>query len=348
MENDKVDSVKVVRVIVTVVVIMLILVAIVATFLFFTGEKKRDSDVIALYGFSVKGEVMEGSIIPGFKDYWKERTGRDVSFETYFAGSGKITNQVVVGAPAEVMILSTEWDALKLEEHGCTKGGYRDLPHNGTVSMSPWVILTRRGNPKDITSFSDLSMPGVEIVHADPLTSGGACWSIFAVYGSQLVLSEIEEGSPNTTLAEEVLEGFIGNVISWQSSARKALAQFSLGYGDVLVTYENEALLALKMGEEFEMVYPGPTIYSEHKAVVVDRNVNDDEKELVDEFVDYLFKEESQKAMAGHGFRSIDEEINRNNAMFPRIDHGFTVELLGGWDQAHPDLIDGLYSDLRG
>ena len=334
--------------IIVAVVIVLILGGIIAVFFLIPGSEVEDRDTITLYGFSVKGEVFDERIIPGFKDYWKEKTDKEVHFETSYAGSGKITNQVISGAPAEVMILSTELDALQLKEKKCVTTDWRDFPFNGTVSKSPWVILTRKGNPHDITGFSDLARKDIDIVHADPLTSGGARWSIFSVYGSQLMTSETEEGFRNYSLANDTLEGMIQNVISWQSSARKALSQFSLGYGDVLITYENDALLSLKKGEDFEIVYPSSTIFSEHKVVIVDENVEEDERVLMEEFVDFLYTEKAQIHLVNYGFRSVSDDLNENNSMFPRIKNGFTVDYLGGWEKAFTDIIEGVFREYRG
>ena len=334
--------------ILTVIIILFILAAIIGFFLFVPNSEKEDRDVVTLYGFSVKGEVFEEEIIPDFQEYWKDKTDRKVYFRTSYAGSGRITNQVISGADAEVMILSTEWDAIKLKEKGCASTDWRGFPNNGTISKSPWVILTRKGNPHDITGFSDLAKPGVEIIHADPMTSGGARWSIFSIYGSQLKLSEMEEGIKNNTLANETLKGVVDNVISWQSSARKALSQFCLGYGDCLITYENDALLSLKKGEDFDIVYPSSTIFSEHKVVLVDENVGGDERVMVEEFIRFLFKEEVQRKLVDYGFRSAVDSINDNISTLPNIKHGFTVDYLGGWEKAYPEIIETTYRELRG
>ena len=103
-----------------------------------------DESTVTLYGFSVKGEVIEDAIIPDFREYWKETSGEKVDFVTSFAGSGRITNQVLSGAEAEVMILSTEWDAIQLRNGGAVTTDWRTFQNNGTISISPWVILVRK------------------------------------------------------------------------------------------------------------------------------------------------------------------------------------------------------------
>lgn len=305
----------------------------------------KDERTITLYGFSVKGEVMETKVFPAFKSYWKERTGDDVRFVSQFAGSGKVTNEVIAGAEAEVMVLSTEWDVIQLKKAGLTDMDLSSLPWNGTISTTPWVILTRKGNPKSIEDFRDLGKNGIELVHADPLTSGGACWSVFAIYGSEMRRTAAVEGSPNRTASEALLRNVMGNVMSWQSSARAALSQFVLGYGDALITYENEALLAIDQGNDIEIVYPSSTIFSEHKVTIIDEHVGAAEREMIEAFVDLLFTTEVLSYMVEYDFRSMDES---QNSGFVPIDDPFLVDYLGGWETAHPELISGIIKDIRG
>lgn len=306
---------------------------------------KGDDRTITLYGFSVKGEVMERKVFPGFKRYWKAQTGEDVDFVSQFAGSGKVTNEVIAGAEAEVMVLSTEWDVIQLRKAGLTETDLSDLPYNGTVSTSPWVILTRKDNPKKVTDFNDLAKGGIDLIHADPLTSGGACWSIFAIYGSELRRTQAIEGSPNRTKAEALVRDVMGNVESWQSSARAALSQFVLGYGDALITYENEAILSIEQGNDLEIIYPASTILSEHKVVTIDRHVAEGEADLVKAFVDYLFTPEVQSWMTEYDFRSMGTDLNGG---FVPIEDPFLVSYLGGWERAHPELISDLFTSVKG
>ena len=312
-----------------------------------TEGKGTDADTINLYGFSVKGEVMDGRIIPMFQAHWKNQTGKDVHFRTVYAGSGTVTNQVIAGAEGEVMVLSTEWDAMQLQKQGLVTTNWTTFPHNGTVTKSPWVIMTRPGNPKDLTDFPDLTRGGIELVHPDPLTSGGARWSIFAIYGSELEKTTASEGAPNATRAKAVLGGVVKNVITWQASARNALSQFDLGYGDALIDYECEALFMRREGRTYNISYPESTIYSEHKVVIVDRNVAPSERALVQAFVDFLYTPEAQRAFAEFGFRSVDDAINAAHPEFKPIAIPFTIDYLGGWAAAQHDIIDDIYAKMR-
>ena len=312
-----------------------------------TESEGTDADTINLYGFSVKGEVMDGRIIPMFKTYWKNQTGKDVHFSTVYAGSGTVTNQVIAGAEGEVMVLSTEWDAMQLQRKGLVTTNWTAFPHNGTVTRSPWVIMSRPGNPKGLSDFPDLTKGGIELVHPDPLTSGGAMWSIFAIYGSELKKTTASEGAPNTTQAEKVLGGVVKNVITWQASARNALSQFDLGYGDALIDYECEALFMRQEGRTYDISYPESTILSEHKVVIVDKNVGAKERDLVQAFVDFLWTPEAQRAFAECGFRSVDDAINAAHPEFGPVPMPFTIDYLGGWAEAKADIIDGIYAKMR-
>lgn len=321
-----------------IVAVMLLL-----TYFLISGDEDGSNDhTLTLYGFSVKGEVMDEDVIPAFQQYWLNKTGESVKFQTTYAGSSQITNQVIGGSPADVMILSTEWDALQLKKAGFTTTDWNSLPNNGTVSTSPWVIMVREGNPLGIHGFDDLAKPGVELVHADPLTSGGACWSIFSIYGSEMIKT-----NGNETEATELLSGVMNNVVSWQPSARDALSQFNLGYGDALITYENDALLAKSKDTKCDIIYPNCTIYSEHKVVIVDKNVKKSEREVVDAFVDFMFTDEVQGYMVDYNFRSSVNESFNNNTDFGVVQHPFYVSYLGGWEVAHQELIDGLFTTIK-
>jgi len=296
---------------------------------------------IILYGYSVKGEVMDGKVIPAFKAYWKNKTGETVTFQTVYAGSGAITKQVISGAPAKVMILATEWDALQLKKNGFITTDWNKFPHNATISTSPFLILTRNGNPKNITDFQDMGSKNIKTVSADPATSGGACWSIFGIYGSEL------RRTNNTTAADALVTTIVKNIIAYQSSARDALTYFTLGFGDALITYESDALLANKQGKDLTLVYPKSTISSEHKIVMIDKNVNASERKVVQAFIDYMYTEQTQKYFTQYGFHSVDENLNQGHPEFGTIQDPFYVTYLGGWEKAHADLIDGVFKSAR-
>ncbi len=139
-------------------------------------------------------------------------------FNSSFAGSETITNQILQGVAAEVGIFSIERDVERLAQGGAVTSNWQAMPHKGIINKTPFIILVRKGNPKGIRDFSDLGKPGVAVIHPDPVSSGGAQWSLLAVYGSELVKSKAETGGADQTRALNVLKSVWRNVISTPGS----------------------------------------------------------------------------------------------------------------------------------
>ncbi len=304
---------------------------------------------ITLYGFSIMKESLEKEIYPAFAAKVKREHGLDVRFTSSFAGSETVTNQILQGVKAQIAILSIERDAQRLKDHGDVTSDWRALPQKGIVNKTPFVILVRKGNPKGIHDFADLAKPGIKLIHPDPVSSGGAQWSILAIYGSELVKSEKQTGEPDRARALQMLQAIWRHVISTPSSAREARTQFESVYGDALVTYELDALL-MKQGNpkvDADIVIPEATIFSEHPAVVIDRNVSALDRPVIDAFMQYLWSEEAQRAFVRFHFRSsTNEALDKENKELATIKYPFTVEYFRGWDKAYPEVIEGVFRDL--
>ena len=310
------------------------------------GTQRGGQRSVTLYAFSVMKEAMEKAVIPGFVEKWKKEHGHEVRFTSSFAGSETITNQILQGVAAEVGIFSIERDVERLAQGGAVTGNWQAMPHKGIVNKTPFIILVRKGNPKGIRDFGDLARPGVAVIHPDPVSSGGAQWSLLAVYGSELVKSKAETGGADQARALGVLRAVWRNVISTPGSAREARTQFETGYGDALITYELEGLLMKEAGAPIEIVVPRATIFSEHPAVIIDRNVTAEERPLLEAFMQYLWSDEAQRAFVKYHFRSVThEEFNDSNPDFAKIEMPFTVELFGGWARAYPEIIEGVWRD---
>ncbi|MEP6848839.1 MAG: sulfate ABC transporter substrate-binding protein [Acidobacteriota bacterium] len=310
-----------------------------------SGGDTNGGPTITLYGFSIMKEALEKEIFPAFKAKWKADHGQDIEFVSSFAGSEAVTNQILQGAPAQVAILSIDRDAKRLKDGGAVTSDWHALPNHGIVNKTPFVILVRKGNPKGIMDFADLTKSDVRIIHPDPVGSGGAQWSILAIYGSELKRSENETGKPDPARALATLQAIWKNVIATPGSAREARTQFETGYGDALITYELEGLMMKAAGAEIEIVVPKSTIFSEHPAVIVDRNVSAAQRPAIEAFVNYLWTDEAQKAFVKNHFRSItNESFNNANKEFAKIDQPFTIEMFGGWDKAYHDVIENIFS----
>lgn len=309
-----------------------------------SAPDSKNGRTITVYGFSIMKEALETDIYPKFAAKWKAEHGEEISFNSSFAGSETVTNQILQGAPADIAILSIERDVDRLIQAGHAPEDWYVTPQKGIVNKTPFIILVRQGNPKAITDFPDLAKPGVRVIHPDPVSSGGAQWSILSIYGSELKKSEAETGTQDKNRALQTLQAVWKNVISTPGSAREARTQFETGYGDALITYELEGLLMKQAGAPVEIVVPRSTIFSEHPAVIVDRNVTDAERPLVQAFRNYLWSDEAQQAFVKYHFRSVtNEAFNEASAEFAKIEMPFTIEMFGGWKQAYPEMIEGIF-----
>ena len=300
----------------------------------------RPPRTIVFYGFSILGETMNEAIFPAFEESWRARTGEAVQVVGSFAGSGTVANQIILGAPAQLALLSLESDAERLADAGVVAAAsWRALPHEGVVNRTPFIILVRPGNPKNIHGYFDLARPGIGLVHPDPLTSGGANWAILAEYGAgQRLAGRSSDG-------ERLLTGIWKNVVAQASSARAARAQFENGFGDALVTYEQEALSDARRGRsQAEIVVPASTVLSEHTLVVIDRNVAEADRPAVAALAQFLWSVEAQRLFAARGFRSVDESFN-GDPPFPAIRDAFFVSDFGGWARVRRDIVDGVWKN---
>ena len=309
-------------------------------------EGSKGGQTITVYGFSIMKEALEKDIYPAFAAKWKREHGVEVNFVSSFAGSETVTNQVLQGAPADVAILSIERDADRLMQGRMTTTDWHTFPNSGIINKTPFVILVRKGNPKQIADFPDLAKPGVRVIHPDPVSSGGAQWSILSIYGSELKKSQADGGEADTTRALHTLKSIWKNVISTPGSAREARTQFETGYGDALITYELEGLLMKQAGADIDIVIPRSTIFSEHPAVIVDRNVTAVERPVVQAFLNFLWTDEAQNAFVKYHFRAVtNESFNDSNPEFAKIEQPFTIEMFGGWSKAYPEIIEQVFRD---
>jgi len=301
---------------------------------------------ITLYGFSIMKESLEKAIFPGFQAKWKREHNQEVRFTSSFAGSETVTNQILQGVQADLAILSIDRDAQRLKDKGFVTQDWHALPYRGIVNKTPFVILVRKGNPKGIQDFPDLAKPGVRVIHPDPVSSGGAQWSILAIYGSELMKSEKENGEKDEARALQGLQAIWRNVISTPGSAREARTQFETGFGDALITYELEGLSMKAAGSNVEIVIPKATIFSEHPAVIIDKNVSGNRREAVEAFHKYLWSDEAQQAFVKYHFRSVtNEAYNNANQELAKIEMPFTIDYFGGWDKAYPEVIEKVFRD---
>jgi sulfate transport system substrate-binding protein len=296
---------------------------------------------ITIYGFSVVKEGLETSILPEYQREWEEKTGQRLTFESSYAGSEIVTNQVVQGAPADVAILAIERNADRLVRPEVTKNEWRKLPYGGILNKTPMVIVVRRGNPKGIRDFADLAKPGVGLIHCDPASSGAGQWSLLAIYGSELIKSQDRSGVRDERKAFDLLRRVWKNVKATTVSAREARTQFERGEGDALITYELDAMQLLDKKLPVEIVIPKATIFSEHPVVIIDHAMSPSKYALVELFVRSLWEPDAQQAWVKSHFRSVTNE--KLNDKFPKIEMPFYAKDLGGWSKAYPEIVEGVW-----
>ena len=295
---------------------------------------------LVFYGFSILDHAITRDVFPAFQRRWLARTGENIELISSFAGSGTVTNQIIMGVPVQLALLALEADAVRLADAGdVAPGSWLPLPYYGVVNRTPIVILVRSGNPKGIHDFADLARPGVRVVHPDPLTSGAANWAILAEYGAG---RRAHPGEPNA--GHDLLLGIWKNVVAQAASARAARTQFDLGFGDALITYEQEGLWDRARGRlHGEIVYPRSTIFTEHTLVVVSKNVASNDRALVDSLVAFLWSVPAQQMFVRNGFRSVNQSLADADTTFHRIEDPFFVADLGGWERARPGIVEGVW-----
>jgi sulfate transport system substrate-binding protein len=226
--------------------------------------------------------------------------------------------------------LSLQPDVNKLVKKGLVANDWNTDKYKGFVTDSIVVFAVRKGNPKHIKSWADLTKPGVDVISPNPFTSGGAKWNISAAYGAQ-----IEQGkSPAQAL--DYLSKLFKNVSVLDKSAREALSTFTSGKGDVLIAYENEAITAQKKGEDIDFVRPDQTILIENPAAVISKS---SQAAKAKAFVDFLRTPAAQKIYAANGYRPVVASL-LDKKTYPDPPGLFKIDKLGGWSKVNDDLFD--------
>ncbi|WP_136414012.1 sulfate ABC transporter substrate-binding protein [Herbaspirillum sp. ST 5-3] len=270
-----------------------------------------------------------------FAAQWKPRTGDKLSIRQSHGGSGKQARSVIDGLSADVVTLALAYDIDEIAQRGfLAKDWQKRLPHNSAPYTSTIVFLVRKGNPKGIKDWSDLAKPGVAVITPNPKTSGGARWNYLAAWGYALKQPGGSEAS-----AKEFIARIFRNVPVLDSGARGATTTFvERGIGDVLIAWENEAILAIKeLGpDKFEVVAPTLSILAEPPVAVVDKVVDKKgTRKVAEAYLQYLYSDDGQEIAARNYYRPISEKIARKYAsQFPKVKLFTIDEVFGGWASA--------------
>lgn len=271
-----------------------------------------------------------------FAKYWKEKTGQDVKVNQSHGGSGKQARSVIDGLEADIVTLALAYDIDAIAEKSglLPKNWQERLPNNSAPYTSTIVFLVRKGNPKGIKDWEDLARPGIAVITPNPKTSGGARWNYLAAWGYAL-----KKWNNDEEKAKEFLKAIFKNVPVLDSGARGSTITFvERGIGDVFISWENEAYLAInELGpDKFEIINPSVSILAEPPVTVVDRNVDRRKtRQVAEEYLKFLYTEPGQEIAAKHYYRPRLESVaQKYAAQFPAINLFTVDEVFGGWQKA--------------
>ncbi len=271
-----------------------------------------------------------------FSKYWKAKTGDNVTVKASHGGSGKQARAIIDGLDADVATLALAYDVDQLAEKGrlIPKDWQKRLPHNSAPYTSTIVLLVRKGNPKHIKDWDDVVKPGVSVITPNPKTSGGARWNYLAAWAYALKKNNNDEAK-----AKEFVAKLFKNVPVLDTGARGATTTFvERGIGDVLLAWENEALLAQKeLGpDKFEIVVPSLSILAEPTVTVVDKVVDKRKTRAVaTAYLEYLYSEEGQEIAAQNYYRPTLESVAKKyEGKFPKVSLVKIDDVFGGWQKA--------------
>jgi sulfate transport system substrate-binding protein len=278
-------------------------------------------------GYSTPESVYQEKLEPAFE---KTSAGKGVSFSNSFGASGDQSRAVVAGQPASVVHFSQAGDMERLVEEGeLVSKDWEKQPYGGIATDSVVVIVVRKGNPKGIHSFDDLQSKDVGIVTPNPFSSGSARWNIMAVYGTA-----INEGrSPAQAL--EAVKAVLEKTKAQPGSGRDALSAFTQGEGDVLLSYENEAIKAEKEGEDVEYVVPPSTIQIETPIAVTESAP----EPAAEDFLRFLWSDAGQEIWAENGYRPVNPKLV-DPKQFPAPKELFKISQFGGWSKVNEEFFD--------
>lgn len=298
-----------------------------------SSSASSSGSTVSLVGFSILEQPNKLVIA----DFEKTADGKDVTFKQSYGASGDQARAVIGGQKADLVHLSLEPDIAKLVDAKLVASDWKSTPTKGILTQSVVVIGVRPGNPKNIKGWDDLVKPGVKIVTPNPASSGSAKWNILAAYGHIIA----NGGTPAE--AQAYLKKFFGNVASLPGSGRDATTAFLGGTGDVLLSYENEAILARQSGSKLDYIVPDQTLLIQNPGAVTTEASASAKK-----FLTFLTGKTAQTDYAEEGFRpiGIDAPTDVKGANDPSDPYPVPAKLLtidkdfGGWSSANTKFFD--------
>jgi sulfate transport system substrate-binding protein len=302
--------------------------------LWYAGRQRAEPGVriITIYAFSALQGVLDDAVLPAFGDEWRRRTGERVEFVTTFGGSGRLVDRLVRETRADVAILASEIDAIRLQRKGILLGeNWRHLPHGGVPFRTPVVLLVRPGNPTGVATLQELPALGASVVLTDPLSSGIGEWTLLACFATSM-----ESGGELTAAGTRFADLWRG-AESLAPSCRQSSLRFGEGSGDVLVTYEAEAWRLVGRHAGLEVVVPPRTMLCEPVVVRLPRHVDPQDAAVVEALIGFLWSPDAQRLFAEGGFRPVGDA--EPDARLPALDRALTLADLGGSEAAERGIL---------
>ncbi len=271
-----------------------------------------------------------------FAEYWKQKTNQKVTINQSHGGAAKQARAVIDGLEADVVTLALAYDIDAIAEHAklIPADWQKRLPNNSSPYTSTIVFLVRKGNPKQIKDWNDLVKEGVSVITPNPKTSGGARWNYLAAWGYAL-----KQNNNDETKAKEFVTKLFKNVPVLDSGARGSTTTFAQrGIGDVFISWENEAFLAIKEfgADKFEIAIPSLSILAEPPVTVVDKVADKHgTRQVAEAYLQYLYTPEAQKLAAKHFYRPRLPAVAKEfESSFPQINLFTIDDVFGGWQKA--------------
>jgi sulfate/thiosulfate transport system substrate-binding protein len=291
------------------------------------GSSSSGDGTISLVAYSTPETVYDKDLIPGFQ---KTSQGEGSKFSTSFGPSGDQSRAISAGQPADYVHLSIEPDMQNLVDAGLVDSNWDQNKYHGIVQDSVVVFVVRKGNPKNIQTWDDLIKPGVQVVTPNVFSSGGAKWNLMAAYGAELKQGK----SPTEAIA--FLKSLLSNAVAQPGSASDAMTTFTSGKGDVLLSYESDAIEAQSAGENVDYIVPSQTILIQTPAAVTT-----DASSQAQDFLNYLWTPQAQQLWADGGYRPVDPAVlAKNKSRFPTPPDLFDIASLGGWEKVNTEFFD--------
>ena len=281
---------------------------------------------LAIVAYSTPQEAYEKI----FTAFQKTTQGGNITFSESYGASGDQSRAVDAGLPADLVAFSLEPDMTRLVKDGLVASDWNGDKYRGMITDSVVVLAVRKGNPKHIRTWDDLLKPGVQVITPNPFTSGGARWNVLAAYAAK------SNGGKDDAAGLAYLNELFPHVAVQDTSARNSLQTFANGKGDVLISYQNEAIFAQQHGQPLDYVIPESSILIENPVAVTAKSKNPEQAKA---FLDFLHSRTAQRIFADAGYRPVVQGVARQGE-FKDPAKLYTINDVGGWTDAAKRFFD--------